>query len=209
MVWRRSRVSLGPKPQCCLPFSFSLTSLFLPTSVPTLQVLFPLVAISSSRSFPTLSLLPYRGEAHASGCMHLGHRRCVRVCLCAWHVWNMLLRPACVCVTCMSVHVLIGSWCVCVCVCVCVCGLPAEVHRDPWTLPYTGGTSEWRWWPLEDLSLGCMLPLLQALNTIPSPCQGFTMREAGRIPSRSLLACPVPPPGGSCLRRSPNVSFYI
>ena len=56
-------------------------------------------------------------------------------------------------------HVLVSSWCVCVC----VCGLPAEVHHDPWTLPYTGGTSEWRWWPLEDQSLGFIIPFLQAL----------------------------------------------
>lgn len=119
MVQRRSRVSLGPKSRCCLPFSFSLTSLFLPTSIPTLQVLFPLVAISSFRSFPTLSLLPHHGEAHASGCMHLGHGHCVCVCLCVWHVWNMLLWPACGCVTCMSVSRAGQQLCVCV-LCVCV-----------------------------------------------------------------------------------------
>ena len=85
---------------------------------------------------------------------------CVPVCLARVELASLACVWLChmnVCVTCWSAA---G---VCVCVCVCVCRLPAEVHRDPWTLPYTGGTSEWRWWPLEDQSLSFILPFLQAL----------------------------------------------
>ena len=96
------------------------------------------------------------------------------------------------------------------CCCCCCCCYVTSVVSDsvrphglqptrllrPWDSPgkYTG--------------VGCHF-LLQALNTILSPFQAFTMREVGRTPSRSLLTCPVPPPGGSRLRQSPNVSFYI
>ena len=53
-------------------------------------------------------------------------------------------------------HVLVSSWCVCVgCLqkCIVTHGLS----------PTLEGTSEWRWWPLEDQSLGFILPFLQAL----------------------------------------------
>ena len=104
---------------------------------------------------------PWRGSCirvHASGSQALCVCVCARVpgtCGTCFFGLRVAVSHECLC------HVLVSGWCVCVCVC--VCRLPAEVHRDPWTLPYTGGTSEWRWWPLEDQSLSFILPFLQAL----------------------------------------------
>ena len=62
--------------------------------------------------------------------------------------WNMLLWPACGCVTCMSVSRAGQQLCVCVCVCVCVDCLHKCIvtHGLSPTLevPLSGGSGPWR-----------------------------------------------------------------
>lgn len=101
----RSQGSPGPRPRCCLPFSSSPTSLFLPMSIPALQVLFP----------PLLPPPLPEASPHCLSSPAVG--RLVRLCAYVW-VTGTVFVCACVHGTCgpcfLGLHVAMSCEYLCV-----------------------------------------------------------------------------------------------